>query len=383
MPWSQTEPMTERMRFVTLYQEGLYSMAELCQRFSISRQTGYKWLARFEKDGLEGLKERSRAPRACPHRTPAVVETVLVAARKAHPTWGPEKLRDYLAPRRPDLVLPAPSTIGEILKRHGLLQEKRRRRSRPPHPGSAPLRTAAPNQVWCVDFKGEFPTGDGIDCYPLTVTDAHTRYLLACQARPSTAQAGVVLVFVQLFNEFGLPEAIRSDNGPPFASVGLCGLSQLSVWWLELGIAHQRITPGRPEQNGRHERMHRTLKAETARPPQPDHPAQQECFDRFRKVYNEERPHAALGGKTPASLYVPASRTLPRRVLPYEYPGHYLVRGVSPAGNFRFQNQQLFLSSTLSGKQIGLEETGDRIWSIYFREYLLARLDERQYRIVG
>jgi putative transposase len=382
MPWSQTDPMTERLRFVTLYHEGLYSMAELCQRFSISRPTGYKWLARFSRDGGEGLKELSRAPRACPHRTPEPVEAALVAARKAHPHWGPEKLRDYLAPRRPDLALPAPSTIGAILKRHGLLPGKRRR-PRPHHPGSAPLCTTAPNQVWCVDFKGEFPTGDGIDCYPLTVTDAHTRYLLACQARPSTAQAGVFPVFTRLFDAYGLPEAIRSDNGTPFASVGLCGLSQLSVWWLKLGIAHQRITPGRPEQNGRHERMHRTLKAETARPPAANHVQQQVRFDAFVHEYNEERPHAALAGKTPGALYVPSPRPLPVRILPYDYPGHFLVRGVSPAGNFRLQNQQIFLSSTLAGEQIGLEETGDRIWSLYFREYLLARLDEREYRIIG
>lgn len=382
MPWSQTEPMSERVRFVTLHQEGLYSMSELCQRFNISRQTGYKWLARFEKDGLEGLKEQSRAPHTCPHHTSEGVEAALVAVRKAHPRWGPEKIRAYLAPRRPDLVLPAPSTIGDILTRHGLVHG-RARRPRPPHPGSAPLQTTAPNQVWCVDFKGEFPTGDGRDCYPLTVTDAHSRYLLACQGRPSTAQAGVFPIFTRLFNTYGLPEAIRSDNGTPFASAGLCGLSQLSVWWLKLGIVHQRITPGHPEQNGRHERMHRTLKAETARPPAANHPQQQERFDAFQKEYNEERPHAALEGKPPASFYTASERTLPLRILPYAYPGHFLIRGVSTSGNFRFQRQQLFLSSTLAGEEIGLEETGDGIWSIYFRQYLLARLDEQAYRIIG
>lgn len=243
--------------------------------------------------------------------------------------------------------------------------------------------TTAPNEVWCVDFKGEFPTGDGIDCYPLTVTDAHSRYLLACQGRPSTAQAGVFPVFTRLFNTYGLPTAIRSDNGTPFASAGLCGLSQLSVWWLKLGIVHQRITLGHPEQNGRHERMHRTLKAETARPPAVDHPQQQERFDTFQKEYNEERPHAALEGKPPASLYRASARTLPVRILPYDYPGHFLIRGVSTSGNFRFQRHPLFLSSTLAGEEIGLEETEDGIWSIYFRQYLLARLDERAYRIIG
>jgi transposase InsO family protein len=374
--------MTERMRFITLHQEGLYSMSELCQRFGISRQTGYKWLGRFEETGLEGLKEQSRAPHSSPHRTGEVVEAALLAARQAHPHWGPQKLRDYLQPRRPDLELPAPSTIGALLKRHGLIPAQARRR-RLRHPGSAPLQTATPNQVWCVDFKGEFPTRDGVDCYPLTVTDAHTRYLLACQARPSTAQAGVFPVFQRLFAEHGLPEAIRSDNGIPFASTALCGLSQLSVWWLKLGITHQRIEPGRPEQNGRHERMHRTLKAETARPPASDHRRQQERFDAFVWEYNEERPHQALGGKTPAALWTPSARRLPLRVREHEYPGHYLVRKISQAGNFRFWSRPVFLSRTLTGEQIGLEETGDGIWSVYFRDYLLARFDERVYRIVG
>jgi len=382
MPWNETSSMTERMRFITLHQEGLYSMSELCQRFGISRQTGYKWLGRFQEAGLEGLQDQSRAPHTSPHRTGEAVEAALLAARRAHPHWGPLKLRDYLQPRRPDLGWPAPSTIGELLKRHGLVQAKARRR-RSSHPGSGPLSTTAPNQVWCVDFKGEFPTRDGVDCYPLTVTDAHTRYLLACQARPSTAQAGVFPVFSRLFAEHGLPEAIRSDNGTPFATAALCGLSQLSVWWLKLGITHQRIAPGRPEQNGRHERMHRTLKAETTRPPASDHQRQQERFDAFLQEYNEERPHAALGGKTPASLWTPSSRRLPGRVLPWEYPGHYLVRGISRAGNFCFQNRPVFLSRTLTGEQIGLEETGDGIWSVSFREYLLARFDERVYRIVA
>ena len=382
MPWNETSPMTERMRFITLHQEGFYSMSELCQRFGISRQTGYKWLGRFEETGLEGLKEQSRAPHSSPRRTGEAVEAALLAARQAHPRWGPLKLRDYLQPRRPDLVLPAPSTIGKLLKRHGLIPAQARRR-RLRHPGSAPLQTAVPNQVWCVDFKGEFPTGDGVDCYPLTVMDAHTRYLLACQARPSTAQAGVFPVFQRLFAEYGLPEAIRTDNGTPFATTALCGLSQLSVWWLKLGITHQRIAPGRPEQNGRHERMHRTLKAETTRPPASDHRRQQERFDAFLQEYNEERPHQALGGKTPASLWTPSARCLPLRVLEHEYPGHYLVRKISQAGNFRFWSQPVFLSRTLTGEQIGLEETGDGIWSVYFRDYLLARFDERVYRIVA
>jgi transposase InsO family protein len=380
MPWSETNPMSERARFVALHQEGLYSMSELCERFGIARKTGYKWVARFEESGLEGVSEQSRAPRSCPHRTPAAMEQLLREARERHPAWGPRKLLDYLEPRHPDRVFPAPSTVGELLKRAGLVEGKRRRRKHP-HPGSVPLQTTAPNQVWCCDFKGQFPTGDGVDCYPLTVTDAHSRFLLACVALPSTQHAGVVPVFERLFAEYGLPEAMRSDNGVPFATVALGGYSKLSVWWLKLGITHQRITPGRPEQNGRYERMHRTLKAATTRPPEADHRAQQARFDAFREEYNQERPHAALAGKTPGSQYLKSERSYPGVAPEPEYPKHFLVRRVSRAGNFRMHNQQVFASIALVGELLGLEETEDREWSVYLGPYLLGRLREENYRL--
>lgn len=382
MPWRQTEPMTERVRFITLHQEGLYSMTELCDRFGISRKTGYKWLARFEAAGLPGLAEQSRAPHACGHRTPSEVEVALLEARKAHPSWGPKKLLPYLKKRRPELALPAASTVGALLKRHGLIAARTRQRQALP-PGTVPLETTAPHQVWCADFKGEFPTCDGIDCYPLTVSDAHTRYLLACQALPSTRQEGVQRVFARLFAEHGLPEAIRTDNGPPFATQALGGLSQLSVWWLKLGLVHQRIAPGQPQQNGRHERMHRTLKAETTRPPEQDRQAQQARFDRFRREFNEERPHEALGQQPPAALYLPSPRPLPARVLPPEYPGHYLVRKVGRAGTCRFAGRPLFVSETLAGEYLGLEEVAEGLWSVFFYKMLLARFDERNFRLYG
>lgn len=380
MPWSETNPMSERARFLALEAEGLYSMAELCERFGIARKTGYKWKERFQRDGLEGVRAQSRAPRSCPHRTPEPVEQLRREARERHPSWGPRKLLDYLEPRHPERVFPAPSTVGELLKRAGLVEGKRRRR-RHPHPGSAPLETTAPNQVWCVDFKGQFPTQDGQDCYPLTVMDAHSRFLLACVALSSTQHAGVVPVFERLFTAYGLPAAMRSDNGVPFATVALSGFSKLSVWWLKLGITHQRIEPGRPEQNGRHERMHRTLKAETARPPEKDHAAQQARFERFQAEYNQERPHAALGGRTPGSQYLKSERAYPGTAPEPTYPKHYLVRRVSRAGNFRMHNRQVFASLPLVGELLGLEETDDRIWSVYLGPYLLGRLSEENYRL--
>lgn len=382
MPWKETSAMEERVRFVTLHQEGLYSMAELCARFGISRPTGYKWIERFAHGGVEGLQEASRAPKVSPSRTSAAVEAEVIALRKRRPRWGPEKLRDYLLAQHPERAWPAASTFGAILKRHGLVAGPRRRQHHP-HPGSGPLETTAPNQVWCVDFKGEFPTGDGRDCYPLTVMDAHTRYLLVCHGLPSTAHAGAFRVFSRLFGEYGLPEALRSDNGAPFASTGLSGLTRLSLWWLKLDITHQRIRPGRPAENGRHERMHRTLKAETTRPPAADHPQQQERFDAFRREYNEERPHAALGGRTPAALWTPPTRELPLRVPPWDYPGHYCVRLVNSHGRVSFQHQMLFVSRTLCGERIGLEEVEEGIWSLYYRHYLLGRLDERARKIYG
>jgi putative transposase len=249
------------------------------------------------------------------------------------------------------------------------------------HPGSGPLTAEAPNQVWTADFKGEFPTRNGAWCYPLTVSDAHSRFLLEVRALPSTGHGGACPVFARLFAEHGLPESIRTDNGVPFATTALCGLSRLSVWWTKLGITHQRITPGHPEQNGRHERMHRTLKAETTRPPEWDLPGQQQRFNRFRREFNEERPHEALSQEVPAAHFQPSPRSLPRRLPPPNYPGHYLVRRVFSGGAISLAARKIFVSELLDGETVGLEEIEDGIWSVYFYELLLGRLDERDYRI--
>jgi putative transposase len=357
-------------------------MTELCTRFGISRKTGYKWLGRYVQEGLSGLQERPRIPRHCPHRIAPDIAVVLLEAKRLHPNWGPRKIVSYSAQHYPALQLPAASSTGELFRKAGLSRPKQRRR-RPQHPGAPALHAGSPNEVWTADFKGQFRTGDGVYCYPLTVADAYSCYLLSCAARLSTKHGEAQPIFECLFREYGLPGAIRTDHGAPFATPAFCGLSKLSVWWIKLGIRHQRIAPGWPEQNGRHERMHRTLKAEATRPPERNQATQQARFDRFCREYNQERPHEALGQRTPASLYHASPRRMPTKLAEPEYPGHCLVRRVSNAGTFRFQSRQLFLSDTLLQEWIALEETGDGIWSIYFYDVLLARLDERNFKLRG
>jgi transposase InsO family protein len=292
--------MDQRTAFITDHQRALYSMTDLCARYGVSRRTGYKWLTRFAEGGRRGLRDQSRAPHHCPHRIDAALAELLCTTRRKHPDWGAGKLLDYLEPRHPDTAWPAVSTVNDLLGRHQLLARRRRRRPHH-HPGVVPLTTTAPNDLWTADFKGQFPTGDGVYCYPLTIADQHTRFLLTCHGLPSTKTVGARAVFERAFRTYGLPAAIRTDNGIPFASGGLHGLTTLNVWWWRLGIHHQRIHPGRPQQNGAHERMHRTLKRAAIRPPRRDAASQQRAFNRFRAEYNEERPHATLGGATPAS----------------------------------------------------------------------------------
>src|SRR5215831_3659705 len=346
MPWTETAPMNERMRFVVDCEEDLYSMRELCQRYGVSRKTGYKWLARYDAEGAAGLRERSRAPHHCPHRIAPAVADAVCGARRQHPSWGPGKILQWLGRRAPELELPAPSTEGDLLARRGLVKKRRRRRAYT-HPGVVSPTTAHPNDLWTADFKGHFRTCDGIYCYPLTIADQHTRYLLACHGLLSTKGHGVRLVFQRLFRTHGLPSAIRTDNGVPFATTGIHGLSQLNVWWWRLGIQHQRILPAHPQQNGAHERMHKTLKGEAIRPPRANLLAQQRAFHSFRDVYNNERPHQALRGLTPASLYHPSAREYTTDKPPIEYPGHYIVKRVTNAGTIRFKKKLLFIANAL------------------------------------
>jgi transposase InsO family protein len=376
MPWGKTDPARERLRFVALYQEGLYSLTTLSARFGVSRQTGYATLERYEALGVDGLKDGSHAPLSYPHRITEEVRVLLVAARRAHPTWGPRKILAWLAPRHPGISLPAPSTVGDLFSREGLVKPQERQRKWE-QPGRAQVAVNAANDLWTIDFKGEFRTRDGQICYPLTIADARTRFLLAVDGLSSTAYAGARAVMERVFREYGLPAVIRSDNGGPFVTKAVAGLSRLNVWWTQLGIGHDRIAPSRPDQNGSHERMHRTLKAETLWPPAADAQAQQERFDGFRREFDFERPHQAIGMKTPGSLYVRSAREMPTRLQEPVYPGHCVIYQVRGNGMLHFKNRTLFLSELLIGQRIGLEEIADGVWSIYFYNLLLARLDER------
>ena len=381
MPWLETNPVLERRHFIHDYISGHWTMTELCLRYSISRNTGYKWLDRYRQSGGSGLHDHSRAPRTCPHQTPdELVELIL--EENSRYGWGARKILKRLQTRFPKRDLPARSTVFDILERHGRVRSRRRYR-RWKHPGAAPFNTTAPNQIWTVDFKGQFLMRNGQYCYPLTIVDHFSRYLLCCHGLPDVKTTGVKSQFRRLFRQHGLPDAIRSDNGAPFASTGIHGLTHLNVWWLQLGITHQRITPGNPQQNGAHERMHRTLKAHATNPPGADLSVQQRMFKRFSKTYNDIRPHEALDDETPASRWTHSLRPYPERIAPPEYPGHVEVRRVSNAGTFRLHTKQQFLSQALNGNYIGLEQVGDGIWNILFYHTLLGRFDEPNKRITG
>jgi transposase InsO family protein len=352
----------------------------LCERFGISRQTGHALWQRYQAEGLAGLQDRARGPKSCPHKTSPQVEQALVQLRRAHPQWGPVTLLDWLAKRKPQLDLPAASTAGEILKRHGLIAARKRRAPRR-HPGRPYVQMHAPNDVWTADFKGEFLTRDHRYCYPLTIADGCSRYLLVCRGQRSVAYPGARSGFEQAFRTYGLPRQILTDNGTPFASCAIGGLSRLSAWWIKLGIQPVRIQPGRPQQNGRHERMHRTLKAEATRPPAANLGAQQRLLERFRCLYNEERPHRALDGEVPASRYQASVRPYPERLPGVEYPGHFRVLKVGSNGCLTWRQRPIFVSQVLVGEHLGLEPEDDGIWSVHFGALWLARFDEREGRL--
>jgi putative transposase len=381
MPWKETNAVLERHHFTRDLESGQWSMTELCLRYGISRNTGYKWLERYRHEGAHGLVDRSRAPRSIPHQTPPDVVALILDEHLRY-GWGPRKILKRLRTRDPKRDWPARSTIFDILARHGHVHHRRRRR-RWKHPGAAPLRTTSPNQVWTIDFKGQFRMRNRVYCYPLTVIDHFSRYLLGCQGLLDVGSAGVKPHLRHLFRTCGLPEAIRTDNGAPFASTGIHGLNHLNVWWLQLGISHQRITPGSPQENGAHERLHKTLKEQAARPPAANLNLQQRVFNRFRATYNQLRPHEALDDDTPASRWQPSPRPYPERIAPPEYPGHFEVRKVSGAGTFRLHSGQHFLSQALNHEYVGFEEIEDGLWNIVYYETLLGRFDEHTHIITG
>jgi putative transposase len=381
MPWKETNPVLERHHFAQDLASGDWTMTELCARYGSSRTTGYLWGDRFARHGPRGLLDRSRAPRSCPHETPADVVALILQEHDRF-GWGARKILKRLRLRAPKRAWPARSTICDILARHGRVQP-RRRRHRWKHPGAGPLQTTAPNQVWTIDFKGQFRMRNRAYCYPLTVIDHFSRYLLTCQALPDVAGAGVKPHLRRLFRTCGLPESLRSDNGAPFASTGIHGLNRLNVWWLQLGITHQRITPASPQENGAHERLHKTLKADATRPPAGSRSRQQRRFNLFRTTYNELRPHEALDDETPASRWTPSPRPYPERITPPAYPGHCEVRRVSSAGTFRLHSGQHFLSQALNDEYIGLEQIGDGLWNILYYDTLLGRFDDHTHTITG
>ena len=347
--------MDEKKDFIEEWKRQEVSLAELCRGYGISRQTGYKWLERYELEGEPGLEEHSRAPLQHPQAMLPEVSQALVSLRSQHPSWGPRKLRAYLQRDTPKIVWPAVSSIGDLLRREGLAHPRRKRKRTPPY--TQPLQHAgAPNQVWCADFKGWFLTQDGARCDPLTITDAYSRYLIRCCAVKKTDGEHAWAVFEAAFREFGLPEAIRTDNGPPFASRAPGGLSQLSMLWLRLGIRHERIEPGKPQQNGRHERMHQTLKQETASPSERNLRRQQMAFLRFQQEYNQTRPHEALQYETPASRYVGSERRYPAKLPELEYPEGAHLRRVSHQGSVRLHGVRMFVSALLAWEVVGLLE---------------------------
>jgi putative transposase len=374
MPWKETCVESEKLRFITEMLKGELPMSILCESFGISRQAGYELRRRFEKEGLDGLRARSRAP----HRPASIgKETAekILELRRRKPYWGPKKLRAYLQSGEPTTIWPAASTIGDLLRRSGLSEPRRRRRTAAPQ-NQPFLAVEAPNDLWCIDFKGHFRTRDGSRIDPLTITDADSRFLIDCQIVPPDT-GGVWPVLERAFHEFGLPRTIRSDNGSPFASTGAGGLTRLAVHWIKLGIRLERIDPGSPQQNGRHERMHGTLKGETSQPPAEGPAEQQERFDRFRHDFNHSRPHEALEQTTPASRYHPSPRPYPAKIEPPWYDAEHAVRQVRSSGEIKWGGELVFISEALPGQSVGIAETEAGDWLVRYADIDLGLIDRR------
>jgi putative transposase len=378
MPWKECHVVDERLRFVARRLDG-ESMTALCAEFGISRKTGYKIFDRYKDYGVHGLTDRSRRPYRHANQLPVVVETQIVRLKRDYPAWGAPKIREKLRGRCGPLRCPAISTVHAVLDRHGLVQRRGRRRRRAT---GTPLSAApVPNALWCADFKGEFRLGNRQYCYPLTITDFASRYLLACEALTTTREQYAFAVFERTFKDYGLPRAIRTDNGVPFASAhALYGLSKLAVWWLRLGVGIERIRPGHPEQNGRHERMHLTLKREATKPAARNVLQQQARFDRFVDQYNTERPHEALAMRVPADVYAASARPY-RGLTALEYPLHDWTTTVTTCGRICYRRRKINVSQVFAGQMVGVRQTGDRIWLVTFMDYDLGYFDDETWRL--
>lgn len=383
MPWRTTCPMDERRKFVNDWLSREWNVSELSRIYGISRPTAYKWLKRFRSHGEAGMMEETRAPKTHPNATPKDVEAAVVGERQRHPYWGPRKLLYRLERISPGKDWPSSSTIGEILKRHGLATARKKRRRMAPYP--EPLSVGPkPNDVWAMDFKGWFRTRDGTRIDPLTVSDVASRYIIHCRSVRETDGETVRGQLAVAFKEYGLPRAMRSDNGPPFASLAVAGLSRLSVWLIRLGIEPERIEPGHPEQNGVHERMHKTLEQATANPPKTNRRAQDVAFEWFRKEFNEERPHEALGMRVPADFYRPSEREFPRKLPEIEYPAAMKVYRVCGNGCIKpGRDVNVFISNSLIGEPVGLIRIDDTRWEVRYATILLGIYDENTAKLTA
>jgi len=379
MPWEQTSAMDQRVKFIADWLSHDYTKMDLCRTYGISRPTADKWIQRYQQGGVEQLEERSCAAHCHPNQSSEEVVQMLIETKLYQQSWGAKKVLDYLRQYGPELSWPADSTAGEILKRAGLV--KRRIRHHHLSPYSEPFSDCqGPNQIWSADFKGDFTLGNHRRCYPLTLSDNFSRYLLMCRALEHPSYQAVRPWFEWAFREYGLPEAMRTDNGPPFASLAIGGISELSKWWIQLGIRPERIKPGKPSQNGRHERMHRTLKQDV--PPQPTHRRQQNQYDLYLEQYNGYRSHEALGRKTPASVYCASPRSYPGKIPAIEYGPGITVRQVRHNGEIKWKGNLIYVSQVLAQEPLGLKQITEDQWEVRYSFHLLGTLDQRTKKIL-
>lgn len=375
MPWSVVKQMDSKIQFLGEYLKNEKSITELCKKHNISRPTAYKVINRYNQEGINGLDERSKAHINHPSVTPEAVQSFLLEVKGKYPTWGPKKIKQFLKIEYPDKKWPAASTIGDIFKKNGLVIPAKKRPNLVT-PYTRPFEECnQPNDVWSADYKGNFylKNNNG-SCYPLTITDNFSRFIIDCVSLSSPNLKETMKVFEKVFNTYGLPKAIRTDNGTPFASSSIMGLSTLSILFIKLGVTLERIQKGHPEQNGRHERMHRTLKAEATIPPCSSHTAQQERFNQFMDNYNNIRPHAALDGKRPSDLYTPSIRPY-TGIKPAEYNKNMRILKVRHKGDIKFANRQFYIGSVLSGELLGLQEVDDNKWVVFFYNLMLGTID--------
>ncbi len=382
MPWHETHIVNERVKFVAAAQSNTVTMKDLCEQFGITRKTGYKLLRRYEAEGVDGLRDRSRAPLTRPNQLSPKLEGLILRARRAHPTWGSKKLLVILAEQWPAERMPARSTIDAVLRRAGVVEPRRVTRTRRPVPCKPVIEALEPNDVWSIDFKGWFRLGDGVRCDPLTVNDVFSRASLLCRAMVGPKLDDVRLLLEALFWKYGLPRFMLSDNGPPFGANGLGGLSRLSVWLLRLGVIPVFIEPGRPDQNGRHERFHETLLADAADPPRASQRAQQAAFGAFQRCYNGERPHEALGMRRPWDLYRPSPREMPRVLRDHEYDSGFETRSVRRDGTIKWNGGYVFVGEAMAREVVGLEPVDEGRWQLWLGPILLGVLHERSNTVV-